>query len=177
MNVAPCAAPALSARDRAAVQLDEVPHDREPEAEPAVHARGRAVGLPEALEDVRQELGRDALAGVARPTISTCEFTRRERDLHAAALRRELDRVRQQVPDDLLQPVGVAGDERRRAGRARLEADALGVGGGPHRLDRRLDHGRELDRLHVEPQLAGDDPRHVEQVLDELRLRRARCAR
>ena len=31
--------------------------------------------------------------------------------------------------------------------------------------------GGELDPLHVEPDLAGDDPVHVEQVLDQLRLR------
>ena len=40
----------------------------------------------------------------------------------------------------------------------------------PHRLDRRLDDRGRIDRLDVEPQLAGDDAAHVEQVLDELGL-------
>src|SRR5258707_894048 len=48
----------------AAVELDDVADDREAEAQSAVHARRRVVGLPEAFEDVRQELRFDALAGV-----------------------------------------------------------------------------------------------------------------
>ena len=40
-------------RDAAAVQLDEVLHDRQPEAEAAVLRGCAAVGLAEALEDVR----------------------------------------------------------------------------------------------------------------------------
>ena len=55
MNVAPCPSPALSACTVAAVQLDDVPHDRQPDAQPAVRARAGAVGLAEAVEDVRQE--------------------------------------------------------------------------------------------------------------------------
>ena len=51
-------------RDRAAVQLDEMLGDRQAEAEPERGARGRCVLLPEALEHVRQERRRDALAVV-----------------------------------------------------------------------------------------------------------------
>ena len=39
------------------------------------------------------------------------------------------------------------------------------------------DHRAEINGPYLEPQLAGDDPRDVEQVVDELRLRAARCAR
>ena len=38
------------------MHLDDVPDDREPEAEPAGLARRSGVGLPEALEDERQEI-------------------------------------------------------------------------------------------------------------------------
>ena len=41
----------------------------------------------------------------------------------------------------------------------------------PHGLERRLDEGRRLHRLHVEAHLAGGDAGHVEQVLDQLGLR------
>ena len=64
MNVAPHPVPALSARIVPPMQLDQVPHDREAEAEAAVRARHAAVGLTEAIEDVRQELRGDADAGV-----------------------------------------------------------------------------------------------------------------
>src|ERR1043166_7615046 len=47
-------------RDGAAVKLDEVARDGEAEAEAAVLARDALVGLAEAVEDVRQEFGRDA---------------------------------------------------------------------------------------------------------------------
>ena len=45
---------------RAAVQLHDVPHDREADPQPAVRARAGAVGLAEAVEHVRQEFGVDA---------------------------------------------------------------------------------------------------------------------
>ena len=42
-----------------------------------------------------------------------------------------------------------------------------------HRFDRRVDDVRQLDPLHVQPHLAGNDPAHVEQVFNQLRLRAA----
>ena len=111
VNVAPWPAPLAGRRHRAAVQLGQLLRDREPEAEAAMLARERRVGLPEPLEDERQELRRDA-APVSLTVISTCEFDARETQLHPAAARRELDRVRQQVPDDLLQPIRIAGHRR-----------------------------------------------------------------
>ena len=50
--------------DRAAVQLDEMPHDRHAQAKAAVTAAHRAVGLPEPIEHERQEFRRDADAGI-----------------------------------------------------------------------------------------------------------------
>ena len=99
------------ARDahRAAVQLDEVLHDRQPEAQAADRARRRGVRLPEAVEHVRQEFGLDPDAGVGDGDLDV----RRSR---APARPRpgrpsgELDGVGEQVPDDLLQPVRVPGD-------------------------------------------------------------------
>ena len=99
-------------RDRAAVKLDQVAGDREPDPEPALRARRRAVGLAEAVEDVGEELGRHARARVA-DLDRELALAAGEGDRHAPVRRRELDRVRDEVPDDLLQAVGVA----RRSGR------------------------------------------------------------
>ena len=63
-NVAPWPGPSLAACDGAAVQVDDVPHDGEPEAEPGVQPGRAAVGLTEAIEHERQHLRPDALAGV-----------------------------------------------------------------------------------------------------------------
>ena len=64
MKVAPWPSPGLFGADGAAVQLDECLTIARPEAEAAVAAGGGGVGLAEAVEDVGEELGRDALAGV-----------------------------------------------------------------------------------------------------------------
>jgi hypothetical protein len=55
------------------------------DAESAVPARCRGVGLPEALEDVRQEFGCDALAAVADMDL---DVRVRARDAHVDAARR-----------------------------------------------------------------------------------------
>ena len=63
-----CAALARGAldADRAAHQLDELPTDREPEPRAAETARGAAVRLREALEDLGLALRRDADATATR---------------------------------------------------------------------------------------------------------------
>jgi hypothetical protein len=111
--------------DLAAEQPRQLAADREAEAGAAVLARGRAVGLLERLEDDLLLVGRDADAGVRdrerdhlarvlqlgvveRPAA----VGRRDRERDAAVVR-ELERVRQQVLDDLLQPLDV-GDQRLR---------------------------------------------------------------
>jgi hypothetical protein len=48
-----------------------------------------------------------------------------------------------------------------------LKADALGLGGGPNRVERGLDHRRELHRAQLQSHLAGDDARDIEEVLDQ----------
>ena len=85
--------------------------------------------------------------------------------------RRELDGVRQQVPEDLLQPVWIPVDERRLGVRLQLEPDPLGLGGGAGRLERGARHGHEVHQPRRQGELARDDTRVVEQVLDQPRLR------
>ena len=84
VKVAPCPSPALSARDRPAVQLDQVAHDGEAEAEAAVRRVVVGVGLPEAVEDVGQELRPDALARVADRDLDV-RVDALQPDLHAPA--------------------------------------------------------------------------------------------
>ena len=98
-------------------------------------------------------------------------------DLHPAAARRELDGVREQVPHDLLQPLRVAGDRHAGLIERRLQPDALGGRRRRHGVDRVWITSARFDRPDVEPQLAGDDPRHVEHVADQLLLQLARYAR
>ena len=109
--------PPSSARDLAA--------DREAETRAAVLAARRAVGLLERLEDQLQLVLRDADAGVARPRTrsrprrSSSVLAREPRALCApcdrqrhAALLGELERVREQVLEHLLQALLVGVDRR-----------------------------------------------------------------
>ena len=80
-----------------------------PRPEPAVPPRGGGVGLAEAVEDVGEELGLDADAGVDDADLDVRVDPLQE-DLDLAALGRELDGVGEEVPDDLLEAGGVAGD-------------------------------------------------------------------
>ena len=137
-----------------------------------MRTRQRAVGLAEPVEGVLEELGRHALSRIPNLDLERVVAVA-ERDDHAPARRRELDRVRDQVPDDLLDAVGIAQDPVLLAGMV-VEAhlDLLAFGGEAHRVHRGPDHGGERRRLQGQPELAGDDARDVEQVVDQLGLRR-----
>src|SRR5690606_36399914 len=91
-----------------------------------------------------------------------------------AAAGRELDGIVQQVPDDLLDPIGVAIDDdlphglviqvrrqKRDLGRAGLYAD--GIHDGADRID-------EPDRLAIQLQLARLYARQIKQATNDLRL-------
>ena len=82
-----------------------------PRPSPPCCRRCGAVGLREPLEDVRQEGRLDALSGVGDDDDDIVAGVL-HLDAHASAARRELDRVRQQVPHDLLEAV-LVGDDRR----------------------------------------------------------------
>ena len=97
-------------------------------AEPAMPPRRGRLRLPEALEDVGQELRRDADPGVGDRQLDV-RVDPLETDLHLAASIRELDGVREEIPQHLLQPLRIA---RHPAGlriENGLEPDALRVGG------------------------------------------------
>src|SRR5581483_12055109 len=94
----------------AAHEPDEALRDREPQSGAAVLARHRRVGLREFLEDRAELLRLDADAGIADDEANAT-LARwgglgdgGEDDL---ALRRELDRVADEVRQDLAQPCRV----------------------------------------------------------------------
>ena len=153
--------------DVAAVQLDDVSHDGEAEPEPAVSAADRRLALSESVEDERKELAANALARVAdrdpRHRVAALEP-----DIDAAARRRELDGVGEEVPDHLLQAavIGRHGAEGRI--QTRLQPNAFGIGGRLHRFHRGHDDGDQIDGPDVQAELARDDAGHVEQVFDQL---------
>ena len=143
--------------DRAAVQLHDVANDREPEPEPARVAGRRAFRLTEPFEDPRQEFPADADASVGNHDLDV-RIDPFDSQLHTARSRGELHGVREQVPHDLLEAVTIAGDRPRAGIDNRLQPHAFRVRGGLHRRNRVVHDERQVDRLHIESELAGDDP-------------------
>ena len=157
--------------DRAAQELAQALADREAEPRAAVPARRRRVSLRERREQLGEALGVDPDAGVVdgEGHLHPLLVERRRHDVHGhAPLRRELDRVAEQVPQDLSHPAGV-GDDRRRAPVRDL------VAGLEPLLDRRgghlgqgvLDDAGDVDRLGLDLELARLDLREIEDVADE----------
>src|SRR5918993_3841327 len=67
--------------DRAAVQLDEVPHNRHAETKTVVTAAHRTISLAETIEHERQELRRNADAGISHLDVDVAVLlAQRDRD-------------------------------------------------------------------------------------------------
>ena len=109
--------------DPPAVQLDELARDRQAESRAVVRARRRRVDLRELAEDQIVMLGRDADARVADldEQLGRGRSARRRArfEPHAAAGRREVDRVAEQIADDVRDLLAIGDDRRQR----RLDVD------------------------------------------------------
>ena len=84
-----------------------------PSPRPAVLAADRSVRLAEPFEDMREELRIDTRAVVADPDVNARRSGIEQLDAHTPAGVGELHGVRQQVPDDLLQPLRITMRESR----------------------------------------------------------------
>ena len=91
--------------DPATVQFHDPSRNREPKT--TVGPCGRAVTLPEPLEQMRHEFFSNADPGVADRELHM-RVDALQTQLNPPATWRELDGVRQQVPDHLLQSIRIA---------------------------------------------------------------------
>src|SRR2546423_6622159 len=137
---------------RPAVLLDNGFDDGEPNPQPAVGARRRAVRLAEAFEDERQELRADPPAVIADGHLDI-GLDPLKPDFDAPALGRELDRVREQIPDHLLKPFVITGDRTCARVYNYLKAYVLGFGGVSDRIDGGVNDRGWLNRPDVEVHL------------------------
>jgi hypothetical protein len=125
------------------------------------------IGLTEPLEHEGQEIWGNAATGIADGDLNM-RIHSRQPQLHLATTRRELDRVGQQIPDDLLEAIGVSGDGCCQRLNQRLHTYASGVRrwhNGRHRITQ---DPRQIHRLDVQAEPAGDDARDVEDILDDV---------
>ena len=153
---------ALSHADGAAEHVDDLLDDPEPEADPPeVPAVGGAL---EPAEDPLLVAGRDAEPLIAddEPRVSPL---RPDADVDRLAVP-VLDRVRDQVRHDLLEPLAIpAADGALPRVDGQPAAEARRLVDEP-RADLARDLG-QIDRVDLELELAGRQARDVEQVVDE----------
>lgn len=125
------------------------------------------VGLAEGLEDVREEVGRDAGAVVADRHLGTGRAPPGETSLDVPALGRELDRVREEVDEDLLQQFGLARDGRLRELYPRPDLDRFVPRERHDGLDGRHDDGGERSAPRPKFRVGCARAREVEELPDE----------
>ena len=135
-----------------------------------MRARRGGVLLPEPIEHKGQKVRGDSHPRVGNPDHQRSIVHPFSGHADRAALRRELDRIGEQVPDDLLHAGCVA--EQRLIGvrQRRIDRDALRISGRTDRVHGRVDDAADGDGAQVEAQLPGNDPGNIEEVLDQLRL-------
>ncbi len=152
-------------RDRAAVQRDQLVHEREPDAGALAGAPDRALHAVEPPEQQGNVVGRDADAGV--PTDIGTSSVPPVRRRVIGAVEGELERVGEQVQHDPLPHLPVHGDHpgQRRAVHDELE---------PATLDRRRERGgdragqlAELGGHGLGAQAAAGDLGEVEDVVEQ----------
>ena len=151
VKAAPWPVPGLVDRHAAAVQLHQVAHDGQPQAQAR---RARACWcssrLPEALEDVGQEaraampapVSPRVISRVGVPAARAAPATQPPRGVNLTALESRFQTTccrRSGSPE-----TGPAPRVQHRATR-----DALGLGRRPHRVERGLDRARQVHRPHV----------------------------
>src|SRR5688572_20549816 len=144
--------------------------DRKSEAEPAMPPADGAVLLAKAIEHVREERGLDALAVVAHADFRI-PVSSGQAHLDVPAAIRELDGVREEIADHLLQTRRISAYRADRGIQERRDLDALALRCGLHRFDGALDDAPHVETAELEGDLAAHDAGNVEQVLDEPALR------
>ena len=159
----------LRSREVAAQQPRQVARDRQAEAGAAVLPVRAAVGLPEGLEDDHLLVLGDADAGVAHRECDTpssspaCDAHR-----HLAGVG-ELDRVRQQVRQDLPEALHVGHDGSGVPGSTATRNPRPFSRSSGSKIERHaVDRAGQVEPLRRDLDLAGLDLRQVEDVVDQL---------
>jgi hypothetical protein len=107
--------------------FDQMLDNRETEAKAAMRPRRRAVSLLKPIEHPRQQVWCDADAGVMDHNLRAA-VDALDTDIDHPLFGRELQRVRQEIRDHLLQALGIRLHEQRRCnGGAQRRAAASGL--------------------------------------------------
>src|SRR5436309_15846448 len=122
-------------------------HDRQAQAQSAVQAPAGTVSLAKTIKHIGKEARIYANARIDHFQLHT-KVERFQPHLYASAFRSELYRVGEQVPDYLLEAVGIAWN-RSCFLKKSLKSDLLGFGGQLHSLQSCFNERTKLDRLNI----------------------------
>ena len=155
------------------MQLHQAAHQRQADAHATVAAHRGAGGagglLLKTVEQERQQLGLDALAGVGYAELQK-SIALQPGHADLATHRREPDGVAEQNTKHLLEPHRVAQHRVAAGAQHRAQADALGSSLRQGGVDGGGDNATKFGVLHVQLKLPGFDAVHVQQVFDQLHL-------
>lgn len=155
----------------AAVQIDQLARNRQPQPQSAHAAGGAGIGLTEAVEHMRQEVGGNANASIAYAQAQALLF-HLQAHAHIALGCGELERVADQVGQHLLEAPGIA-EEPQAALQRRIQfqPDLARLCGGLHQFHGAARQPGDVEVFGLQADLAGQDRTHIQQVVDDLRLR------
>ena len=157
--------------DRPAEVLDDLLRDREPEPRPAVPAGVGCVDLRERLEEPAHAVLGDADAGVLHGELDDGEVAPLADDVDVQrdlALLGELDRVADQIGQDLPDAAGIADHAAAELHRhVHRQFDLVLLGARGEQLEHISDEVIQLEGVRLDLQLAGLDLGEVEDVVDD----------
>src|SRR5437016_839830 len=131
-------------------------------------ASRRTVTLLEAIKNSRQQIGCDSYSTVADHNLGAV-FDAVDADINRTVFRSEFQWVRKKIRNNLLKALGIGFHEEGRfnsCGQCHVLSMCCWTRG----LDRCVDNRGEIDPSFLDSQFAGDDPGHVEEILNQLRL-------
>ena len=127
--------------------------------------------LPKLLEDALLIFQRDADSGVFDDQGETARLAQFASNLNSPAFGGELDRVRQQVAQDLLELAEILQQHRQFGVHHPVEVDVFLVGQRRHRADRAFDQIRQRQLDGMQLHFAAFDLGQIEHVVDEIQQR------
>src|SRR5688572_13934143 len=148
---------------------DQDLYDRKTQPEPRVVARPTDISLRELTKDVWKSFAADTLTGIPDMNrYGLFPFPHGDRD--TSAIRREFDRVRDKIGQNLLEPAGVTENDHLITISVEGEIQGMRFGGRFLRLVCCPDDLAEVGRMKFEPKFARGHARRVDQIVDKFCL-------
>src|SRR6266496_2836581 len=139
------------------------------QTETSITSSGRAIGLPKAIEYLRQKVRTNPLATVGY-SKSCVRVDALKPHLNTTTLLGELNGIGKEVPNNLLDARCVTRNGAYAWTVKIGQMNRLSIRCGSDHANRAFNGGRDIDGPDIEMKLPGDNSRNIEQIVDELCL-------